>query len=385
MSDIGALKPLGTTTYDVVVIGAGIAGLSIGAELASHCKVLVIEAESQPGYHATGRSGALLLESYGHDQVRALTRASIPHFKGTDSDANFMTQRGCLFVATVAQLESLTALCGQPDLRRTLRQVTTDEARALVPVLRQDYVASAALETGSYDLDVHAILSFNLRRLNAAGGRLLTQLPVEGLERVNAGWIVRVGGLKLAASFVVNAAGAWADKIAEIAGLQALGLTPMRRTAATIDAPDGQDVRHWPAVVDIDENFYFKPDAGRLMISPADETPTEPCDAHADDLDVAIGIDRVQIAADLPVLRMPRSWAGLRTFAPDRLPVVGADPHDPGFFWLAGQGGFGIQTSPALAILGAAMLLERQIPAALIDLGVDAAALAPGRLRERAS
>ncbi len=366
-------------TFDVVVIGAGIAGAAAAYEMAADRSVLLLEQEAHPGHHTTGRSAALFSETYGNAAIRALTAGSRRFYM--QPPAGFATPllspRGVVMVARPDQAARLQAWV--ESVGPAASAMTAAEVLARVPVLRRDYVGAGALEPGAMDIDVHALHDGYLRGAKARGAAIVTNARLDGLTRSEAGWTVRGGADTWAAEAVVNAAGAWADQVAALAGAAPCGLQPMRRTALTVDLPDGVDAAGWPVVIDADEGFYFKPEGGRLLLSPADETPMPPCDVQPDELDIAICVDRVQRAADLPVRRVVRAWAGLRSFVADRTPVVGLDPGVPGFFWLAGQGGYGIQTAPAMGRLAAALLARRGVPADLADWGVDAAALAPGR------
>lgn len=371
------------TGWDVVVIGGGIAGASAAACLAEHLRVVLLEREAQPGYHATGRSAALFSEIYGGPAVRALSRASRAFFRAPPAgfaDAPLARDRGSLFVARADQLGALDAFQSAPDVARMTRRVSAEEARRCMPILREGYVAAAAYEPEAADLDVHALHHGYLRLFRARGGEVRTLADVTsaraegGLHRVRT-----ASGDAFEAPIVVDAAGAWADDVAERAGAQRLGLEPRRRTALTIDVPAGVDLGAAPMTIDIDEAFYFKPDAGRLLLSPADETPSLPCDAAPGALDVAIAVDRVEKATTLEVRRVVSKWAGLRTFAHDRAPVVGFDAEVPGLFWLAGQGGYGIQTAPALARLVAALVRGETVPSDIVDAGLVLAELSPAR------
>jgi D-arginine dehydrogenase len=368
------------TSFDFLVIGAGIAGAGIAYHLASKGRVAIIEREAFPGYHTTGRSAALFDESYGNEVIRALTKASRPFFEAPPAgfaEHPLVMPRGCLAIARPDQQDALAAL------RRIAPAagLMLDPAamRRLVPVLRQDYLAAGLFDADVLDVDVHGLHQGFLRGATAEGASLLTGAEVTGLTRSGDSWQIDTGIGVFAASVVVNAAGAWADAIAKMAGAQAIGLVPRRRTALLIDPPEGIGSERWPIVIDIDEQFYFKPDAGSLLVSPADETPSPPCDARPEEIDIALAIDRLQRAADLPVRRVARSWAGLRSFVADRSPVVGFDRTAPGFFWLAGQGGYGIQTAPALSRLAAALAYGDDVPAELSDLALAAAALSPAR------
>lgn len=370
------------TDCDVVVIGAGIAGAGVAAELSADRKVVLLEQEAHPGMHATGRSAALHSEIYGNACIRALTQAGREFFLHGDRGLPFTRPRGCLHIATETQLDRLAAFAEEPGVGSAVRRI---EGRALlerVPVLRPGRVVAALEEHHAYDLDVDAIHRFFLNQHRAAGGILRCSSPAVELTRGGGMWSVLAGDQEFRAPVVVNAAGAWGDVVAERAGVDAIGLQPRRRSALIVDAPPQADPSTWPAVIDIDERFYFKPDAGKIMMSPADEALSAPSDAFPDDFDLAVAIDRVQQVADIPVQRIAHSWAGLRTFAPDRTPVVGFDPDVAGFFWLVGQGGYGIQTSPALSRLAAALVRGQPLPADLAERGVRAADLDPGRLRQ---
>jgi len=369
--------------FDFVIIGSGIAGAGAAYELSADARVLLLEREDAHGYHTTGRSAALYSEAYGNAVIRGLTRASRAFFEAPPEGFAahpLLTPRGCLYVGRADQAQALDdLLAAEPQ---ALAPLDREAVLALVPALKADYVASGLLEAGAMDADVEAIHQGFLRGARARGAEVRLGAEVTAVARGADGFTVRTAsGEAFAAKVLVNAAGAWADVVAAMAGVQPVGLQPMRRTAAIVEAPDGVDVRGWPMVIDADEDFYFKPDAGRLLASPADETPSEPCDAWADDMDVAICIDRIQTAADLPVRRVVRAWAGLRSFVADRSPVIGFDDQVPGFFWLAGQGGYGVQTAPAAARTAAALARGEPLPADIAAEGVTAQALSPARLR----
>lgn len=372
-----------TRRSDVLVIGAGVAGASVAAELAPRRRVVVIEMEDQPGYHTTGRSAAVFAECYGNRLVRALTRASRPFLERPPSggEAPLLAPRGWLSIARRDQLEQLGGL--ERELLAsggTVQPVSEAEARALVPILRRGHVAAALLDRSAMDIDVHALHHFYLRRLRAAGGETVTGARAVAFDRAGGDWCVHTTQGDFAAPLVVDAAGAWADEVGRLAGATPIGLVPMRRTALILDPPRETPVSGWPMVVDAEESFYFKPEGGRLLASPADETPSPPCDARPEDLDVAVAIDRITAACELEVSHVRRKWAGLRSFVADRSPVAGFDLRTPGFFWLAGQGGYGIQTAPALSRLAAALALGEPIPDDIAAQGVTAAQLAPDRL-----
>lgn len=371
------------TSVDVLVIGAGIAGVSVAAELAPARQVLVLEMEDHPCYHTTGRSAALFAEAYGSPVIRRLTQASRAFLEAPPegfTEHPLLTARGWMFVADAERRHLLDALL--EDINGTggdLRRISREEAQRRVPILDPGWVADALHDDQALDMDVHALHQGYLRQIRAAGGQVRTQVRVEGLERRGERWLAHTSGGDVHAEVVVNAAGAWADRLGAAAGAKPIGLSPLRRTAVMIDPPAGQDPAAWPMVVDAEELFYFKPDGGRLLLSPCDETPSQPCDAHPDTLDVAIAVDRLTQASTLEVRTVGRSWAGLRSFVADRNPVVGFDPEVPGFFWLAAQGGYGLQTAPALSRAAAQLVLGRGLPGELQARGVAESDLAPGR------
>ena len=370
---------------DFLVIGAGIAGASAAYELARHGQVILLEQESQPGYHTTGRSAALFTETYGNLTIRRLTSAGRGFFKAPPEgfgDHPLLTPRGTLFVARADQLGTLEkALAEIPTAAEPPRRLDAADAIAMNPALDPGYVAAALYEPGAEDIDVHALHGGFLRGMRARGGRLAVNAKVEGLARESGVWVAETPAGRFAAPVAVNAAGAWCDAVAAQAGVRPVGLVPKRRTAFTFDPPEGMDPGPWPATIDIDEQFYFRPEAGRILGSPADETPSEPCDAQPEELDIAIGIDRIETATVLRVRRLASRWAGLRSFVADKTPVVGFDPEAEGFFWLAGQGGYGIQTSPALGRAVAELVTQGDLPGDLKARGLEKAALAPERLR----
>jgi D-arginine dehydrogenase len=367
---------------DILVIGAGIAGASVAAHLAETRSVILIESEDRPGYHSTGRSAALFTEIYGNATIRALTRASrrflfAPPAEFTESPLT--RPRGCLYIATTAQLAAMAEFHALADIAPATRTLDVEQARELCPILRREYVAGALLEPDCADIDVHGLHRGYLRLFKRRDGRLITRSPVHSLAHAGGAWQVQAGSESLTGSLVVNAAGAWADEVAALAGVARVGLTPRRRTAMLVDPPPRTAIGGWPFVNDIDERFYFKPDAGSLFISPADETPSEPTDAQPEEWDIAAAVDRMERATTLQIGRLKARWAGLRTFAPDRTPVVGYSAAAPGFFWLAGQGGYGIQTAPALSRAAAALVLGSALPEDLAAQGLEAAAMSPQR------
>ncbi|MCT7377806.1 NAD(P)/FAD-dependent oxidoreductase [Chelativorans salis] len=362
---------------DIVVIGAGIAGAGIAAALTSEHEVLLLEQEDQPGYHSTGRSAAIFVQNYGNDVIRVLSRASAPLFADADAalfPAPLLKRRGILFVTDGAGRAEHEHLLGTAA---GLEEITADEAVARVPLLKREWIAAAAYEADAMDIDVAALHQGWLKGAKRAGARLLTGAALRKGTHSRGGWTLETAVGEVTARVVVNAAGAWADHVAAACGVAPLGLVPMRRSMAVLPAPEGFDIRDWPLVAETADNWYFKPDGGRLLVSPSDEDPVEPHDAFVDDMVLAEGLYRYEQAVRSPVTRIESSWAGLRTFAPDRTPVVGFDAGAEGFFWLAGQGGYGMQTAPALSRL-AAGLVSGDTPH---DLAAVAAAMSPSRLR----
>ncbi|HEY1075456.1 MAG TPA: FAD-binding oxidoreductase [Fontimonas sp.] len=376
--------------YDYAVIGAGIAGAALAARLAPQASVLLLESEPHPGYHSTGRSAALYTSLYGNERVRALSRASLgflQHPPPGFADYALLRPRGRLYVGSEQDRASIEAIRALP----LTRPMSCAEACAWVPVLRPQAAAHAVLDTSAQDIDVNALHLGFLRMARTAGATLVCNADVRALEHSRT-WRIVTGQGEFQARTIVNAAGAWADRVAGLAGIAPLDIQPLRRTAVLMDCPNAGDSAQWPAVIAADASYYFKPDAGLILASPCDETPTPPCDAQPEELDIAIAVDRIETVTTLDIRRVTRAWAGLRTFAADRSPVVGYDDHRDDFFWLAGLGGYGVQTAPALSTLAARLILRQDPAMALADApidaqfeaDIDAAAFAPKRLRATA-
>jgi len=373
--------------FDFIVVGAGMAGASVAAALASTARVALIEAERQPGFHATGRSAALFAPNYGSAIFRALTRASATFLRSPPENFSphpLLHARGALYLARADQLERLEAARAGMRAGGRLEMLSIGAALAKVPRLRPDYLAAALYEQDVYDIDVAALLQGFLRHGKSLGVQLHVGDRCSAPEWRAGAWHLQVTGKPLSAAVLVNAAGAWADELAIACGAPPLGLRAMRRTAALIDAPEGVSVDAWPVVFDVDEQFYFKPDASRLLISPAEEEPHPPGDVYAEDLTVAMGIERIEAALDFEVRRVGHAWAGLRTFAPDRNPVIGFDTRVPALFWCAGQGGYGIQSAPACAQLAAALARGEALPAPIEAEGITVEAVSPARFTSQA-
>jgi len=369
--------------YDVAVVGAGIVGASAAMALSATHRVLLLEGESQPGYHTTGRSAAVFEEAYGPAAIRKLANASrsfLSHPPPAFSEHPLLTPRGVVFAANAAGSASIDKALVDA-LPGTIREIERSEAVALCPALDADWLDRALLEKGAMDMDVAAIHRGYLRKFAAAGGTLLCSAGVSGLTRAGSIWRIATAAGDFEAAHIVNAAGAWADEIASLAGAAPVGLAPRRRTALVFAPPVDAGATHtWPMVVEIDDEFYFKPDAGLLLASPADETPSPPCDAQAEEIDVATCIARIEAATRLRVASVKRKWAGLRCFVADRRPVLGPDPAVPGFHWAAALGGYGIMTSPATGRIVAAGVRGEEIPAELVAAGLAWRDFSPARL-----
>lgn len=373
--------------YDTLIIGAGIAGASLGYRLAGRQKVLLLEREAQPGYHSTGRSAAMFMEAYGTPQIQALTRASRAFYAAPPPgfcEHPLLEPRGCLYVASLEQRGLLEQAHAQNLANGTeVSLLDRDAALALVPCLRGETLAGAVLEPGAMDLDVHALHQGFLRGYRGAGGALRCNAELIRACYQDGLWQVELGdGSSVQARRLVNAAGAWADRVAEQCGVARIGLQPCRRSAFTFPGPADQDFARWPAVIGIDESFYFKPDAGQLLGSPANADPVEPQDAAPEELDVALGIFNIESMTTLAIRRPSHTWAGLRSFVADGDLVIGFDVHAPAFFWLAAQGGYGIQSAAGASRLAADLLLGQPLCAELVSQGVAPERLSPARFQQ---
>lgn len=368
---------------DFLVVGAGMAGASAAYWLAERGRVVVLEQEDVPGYHSTGRSAAMYMETYGGPLTKGLAvagRAFLAEPPAGFTAAPLLSPRHVLYVGRSEQIGALDRFY-EENRRRvpSLERLDAGEALAQPVPLREDYVAGAVLEPDAEEIDVAALHQGYLRGLRARGGTLMTEAAVTALRRGGGLWHAETPAGAFAAPVLINAAGAWCDAVAQRAGVAPIGLEPKRRTAFIFDGPaDGVD--GWPMVHDVEDSFYLKPDAGRVLGSPADEVPSEPCDAYPEELDIAIGADRIMQATRLEIRHIRNKWAGLRSFVRDRQPVAGFDLAAEGFFWLAGQGGAGIMTAPALGATVAALASGDPVPEEAAARGVTAAALGPGRL-----
>ena len=370
---------------DFIIIGGGIAGASTGFWLSQHGRVIVLERESHPAYHSTGRSAALYTAAYGTPQVRALTLASRDFFDAPPPgfcEHPLLTPRGEMtvdFTGDAAELNnqylSAKATVSQMQL------LSADEACARLPILRREKVHGAIYDPTASDIDTDALHQGYLRCIRRNKGEVHTDSEVLSLTRDAEGlWQVQTNTQTFSAPIIINAAGAWADKVGELAGAQPLGLQPKRRAAFIFAGPEGLDSHDWPMLVSLDESFYMKPDAGMFLGSPANADPVEPHDVQPEELDIAMGIYQIEEATTLTIRRPTRTWAGLRSFVHDGDLLSGFDQHVPGPFWVAGQGGYGIQTSPAMGQASAALVRGEALPEQLTRFGLDAAMLSPARL-----
>jgi D-arginine dehydrogenase len=357
------------TDFDFVIVGAGIAGASLAAELACHASVLLIEAEAYPGYHATGRSVAFWTESYGGPGVQPLTTASGSFFlkPPTDfADQSFITPRGCLHIGTSddeALAHKLMADFKTSELEFEALDVKRISSR--VPGILPDWNIGL-WEAGCCDIDAAALHAAYLRKAKRDGGQLHCLAPLRQAKFSGGLWKIETATGNFTAKSVINAAGAWADQVAILCGVKPVGIVPYRRTVLQL-AVEPAASPNLPLVIALDGSLYFKPAAGRIWLSPHDETPSPACDAMVEEIDVAIALERLKHIVDWKIERLEHKWAGLRSFAADRLPVIGRDPDKPEFFWFAGQGGFGIQTAPAAASLAASLLCEGISAPPLVD------------------
>ena len=350
-----------TIEAEVAIIGGGIVGFAVAHFIASHHSTLIIEAEATPGYQATGRSAAVLVEAYEGLAVRTLTglaRRYLDQCQEELAARPLLSRRGQLVIANETRVDALERRFAElGDIAGAVERIRCGAARELCPILKPAAVAAALWEPGAADLDVDSLLQAFVRSSRSAGTRVLTDAGVTAIERSGAKWrLTLADGRSVSARILVNAAGAWAGAVGAMASAAPVPLKPLLRTALLVDPPEGCAIAAWPFVITLDEDVYFKPDAGKLMVSLADERPVEPCDAWPEDEDVALAVERLEAIATIAVKRVPHRWAGLRTFAPDRAPVIGWDPRVPDFCWAAGVGGFGVQTSPATGAIVANLI-----------------------------
>lgn len=348
-----------TLRSEFLIVGGGIAGAGAAARLAPDASVTLLEMEDALGRHATGRSAAIFIRNYGNATLRALNAASEPILETPEglSGHSLLTPRGEMLIATEEELGAFQAYLDGAD---GMDLLTAEEAVTLFPLLKKDRIAAAAIERAARDIDVDRLLQGFVRLARQHGAKIVTRAPAEAIRWAQGAWRVETPAGSFEAPILINAAGAWADVIAARARIQRIGLQPMRRSAAIVAPPDGFDITSWPLVASASESWYVKPDAGKFMVSPADEDPVEPHDAWVDDMALAEGLHRFEQAVKMQITRVEHSWAGLRSFVRDRTPAVGFAPDGDGFFWLAGQGGYGVQTAPALSQLTADLCLGRK-------------------------
>lgn len=372
-----------SANFDIAVIGAGIAGASVASVLAEHASVLLIEQEQQPGYHSTGRSAAMYIPSYGPPKIQALTKASGDFFKNTPSDfcnTKLLSSRAEMLIARDDQLDAIDVFMQSHPPGQSVAMIDAREVQHRCPILKNGYAAAGVLDTSGSDIDVDALHQGYLKRFRQHGGKLSLNSRVTALKRASGVWSVTTASEVFTCNTIVNAAGAWADELGSLASAENTGLQPKRRTALTINAPAGLDLSSMPLVADIDEAFYIKPETQSLLLSPANADPMPPCDVQPEEMDIAKCVDQIERAFVLEVRSIIRSWAGLRSFVADNEPVAGFSQQAENFFWLAGQGGYGIQSCPALSRYSAALILGNRIPDDLLQVGLDANCLGVQRL-----
>lgn len=384
----------GVETYDAIVIGGGIAGISLAYELQAGCRVALLEAEPQLALHTTGRSAATFLETYGGPQIRALTTGSRAHFENPPEpfEPQLLRPLGLVWIATEGDEDKLRAMHAEMSaLVPDVRLLEPAEAVQINPILKQEYIALAMHEPGAMEIDVHQLHQGYLRGFTERGGVVHADARVTGALRPedfddDPRWTLTDStGRRYRAPLVINAAGAWVDVVAATFGARGVGIAPLRRTIFMVASPRGADTAQLPMTGDIESTFYVKPDGDQYLCSPAEEVLRSPSDPRPDELQIARAIEVIDAATHIAPRHVRSSWAGLRSFAPDRIPVVGFDPNVTGFFWYCGQGGYGIQIAPAMARLGAALVRGEQPPTDLVARGLDIDLLSPARFSPRSS
>ncbi|WP_321396493.1 FAD-binding oxidoreductase [Emcibacter sp.] len=373
---------------DFIIIGGGIAGAGAGYELSRLGKVILLEAESQPGYHTTGRSAAVYSSTYGQGDpvLRALVLGSTDFLKNPPegfSEHALLHPREHLFICDRDDLRPLNKL--HDDLARVTDDVAwlgREEILERVPLMTEPFLEKALLERDVADMDVHALHEGFLRGMRSRGGIVMTDSPAEAIEQITGGWRVSTPTGTYEVPILVNAAGAWVDQVAKLAGVAPIGIQPLRRTAILVDPPEGVNIDNWPFVTEAQDKFYFKPDAGKILVSPMDQTPSEPCDAQPEEMDVAYAAHYLEEAIGMPVRKIDHQWAGLRSHVADHHPVAGFAPDTEGFFWLAGQGGFGIKTAVALGRITASLVQGKGLPEDLLAFGLKQSDISAERLQK---
>lgn len=370
--------------FEIAVVGGGIAGASFAYRMAKHRSLVILERELHVGYHSTGRSAAEFSRQFQTPSTGLLADGSYEFLSNPPpgfAAVALLVPRGNLVIAQSERKNLLNSAFREVLVTSPKARILhPDDALAMVPFLRPGYTAAAFYDPANWDMDVESLLQGYLRQARHDGAEIRTNSPVTAISRDGGGFRLTTPIGEIRANIIVNAAGAWADELAQMAGLKPLGIVPHRRTAITVDVPALYDLSTMPGVAEVAEDYYFKPESGRLMVSPADATPSDPCDAQPEDLDVAYAAHFLEQSTILPVRTIAHKWAGLRSFAPDKRQVVGFDPRDPAFFWLAGQGGSGILTSPALSAWAAGVFLDGRPSQDLMALGLAADYFTPNRL-----
>ena len=371
-----------TTKADFIVIGAGIAGSSAACRLSQHGKVIILEKESSPGYHTTGRSAAFFTENYGNSKIRAITRASRsflekpPRFFGNNKLMH--NYGGSLFIANKSQNQLIeNELKYSKSNKANILEISPSEALIKVPIIKKEYLHRALIEPDAKAMDVDLIHQGFLRGLKDNEGKIILNAEVIDIKKINDQWRITTKEEILTSRYIVNAAGAWADRIGAMANCQTLDLQPKRRTVIIFSKNNNIDISNWPVVIDIGENFYFKPEAGKILASPGDETDSLPCDSQPEEIDIAITVDRIENATKFNIKKIDHKWAGLRSFLPSRSPAVFEDLKQSGFFWLAGQGGYGIMTSPAISEMIECLITGKKWPTYLEEESIYPDTLKP--------
>ncbi len=369
------------TKFDYIVIGAGIAGASVAAHLTTSASVVILEMEDRPGYHTTGRSAAAYEPNYGPKPILAFARASDEFFNVPPSgfaDAPLLTKRASLMLEPDSQSQNAAKFLSDAS---SVEEISASEIKKLWPIFRDGYAKRGFIDHSTGDLDVDLLHRGYLKLFKARGGKLLVSSPAQKIARHANSWMITTPQGEFSTPNLINASGAWGDEIAKLAGIKPIGLIPKRRSIGVIPIEGYPDFMSWPFVVDAAETWYCKPQSGKMIVSSADETPVEPHDAFADDMAIAVGIERMMEASTLEVTRLEHSWGGLRTFTPDGSPAIGFDPSTEGFFWLVGQGGYGILSAPGLSRTAAAMALHQPLPEDVLAHGLNLNDILPNRFR----